>query len=81
MQKDRLGHWTQFLVSIAVLAIWGYVQHSILDDPIPEGSRDIMMRAMGILDAATVMVLTYWLGTSRSSTRKDEVTTEDTPRG
>lgn len=79
--KDRLGHLTQFLVSVLVLMVWGYVQYSILTHPIPEGSRDIVMRAMGILDASTVMVLTYWLGTSRSSTRKDEIKVEEGGNG
>lgn len=71
--KDLRGFLIQALVSVLVLSVWGYVQWSILQIPIPEGSRDIVMRAMGILDAATVMVLTYWLGTSRSSARKDEI--------
>jgi hypothetical protein len=31
------------------------------------------MRALGILDAATFTVLTFWLGSSRGSARKDEM--------
>ena len=71
--KDGWGLFVQAIVSLAVLALWGYVQWAILSGPIPEGSRDLVLRAMGILDAGTLTVLTYWLGTSRSSARKDEL--------
>lgn len=81
MKRGWFGKLVQALVSLMVLAVWGYVQWSILKTPIPEGSRDIVMRAMGILDASTIMVLTFWLGTSLSSARKDEAKGEASDRG
>ena len=45
-------------VSLAVLALWAYVQLVLLRDQIPEMNRDLVLRMLGVLDAAVLTVLT-----------------------
>lgn len=59
-------------VSLAVLALWAYVQLVLLRDEIPAPNRDLVLRMLGVLDAAVLTVLTYWLGSSVGSSRKSE---------
>ncbi len=59
-------------VSLAVLALWAYVQLVLLRDQIPEPNRDLVLRMLGVLDAAVLTVLTYWLGSSAGSARKTD---------
>lgn len=59
-------------VSLAVLALWAYVQLVLLRDEIPAPNRDLILRMLGVLDAAVLTVLTYWLGSSVGSARKSE---------
>lgn len=58
------------IISLAVLALWAYVQLALMRDAIPDGNRDLVLRMLGVLDAAVLTVLTYWLGTSVGSARK-----------
>ena len=59
-------------ISLAVLALWAYVQLILLRDQIPEMNRDLVLRMLGVLDAAVLTVLTYWLGSSAGSARKTD---------
>ena len=59
-------------ISLAVLALWAYVQLVLLRDQIPETNRDLVLRMLGVLDAAVLTVLTYWLGSSVGSARKTD---------
>lgn len=75
--KDRSSLFIQALISLVVIGVWGYVQWSVLAHAIPAGSENLVMRALGILDAATFTVLTFWLGSSRGSARKDEMRAQE----
>lgn len=61
------------IISLAVLALWAYVQLALMRDAIPDGNRDLVLRMLGVLDAAVLTVLTYWLGTSVGSSRKTDM--------
>ena len=61
------------IISMAVLVLWGYVQLVLMRDAIPDGNRDLVLRMLGVLDAAVLMVLGYWLGTSVGSARKTDM--------
>lgn len=70
------------IISLAVLALWAYVQLALMRDAIPDGNRDLVLRMLGVLDAAVLTVLTYWLGTSVGSARKtDMLADRTTPDG
>lgn len=79
--KDRSSLFVQTLISLIVLCLWCYVQWAVLERPIPAGAENMVMRALGILDAATFTVLTFWLGSSRGSARKDEVRAQTQAEG
>lgn len=72
MSRDIEGLIVQATVSFIILMVWAHVQWYILHHPIPEASHDLVLRAMGILDAMATIVASFWLGTSLSSKRKDE---------
>ena len=74
--KDKATLWIQAGIAVVVLAVWAFVQYHILTHAIPDGSRDIVLRAMGILDAALLAVLYFFFGSSRGSARKDELAAE-----
>jgi hypothetical protein len=67
------------IISLAVLALWAYVQLVLMRDAIPEGNRDLVLRMLGVLDAAVLMVLGYWLGTSVGSARKTDLLADRSP--
>lgn len=67
------------IISLAVLALWAYVQLVLMRDAIPEGNRDLVLRMLGVLDAAVLMVLGYWLGTSVGSARKTDLLADRGP--
>ncbi len=60
--------------TLAFLIVGGYmlVQWFILTHVIPTEMRDLVMRMLGVLDAALGMVLSYFFGSSSSSRTKDE---------
>jgi len=63
----------QIMVSVAVMGMWWHMQAVVLSSvEIPAGNRDLVMRMTGMLDASVIMVLGFWIGTSLSSSRKDD---------
>lgn len=60
-------------LSFLVIGLWGYVQIHLLNGMVPGENRDLVIRMLGILDAAVFTVLTYWLGSSHSSARKTDL--------
>jgi hypothetical protein len=69
----RPARIVEAIISMAVLVLWGYVQLVLMRDAIPDGNRDLVLRMLGVLDAAVLMVLGYWLGTSVGSARKTDM--------
>ena len=64
---------TNAILAGAIIVIFASMQFYLLGHEPPIGSRDAIMRAMGILDAAIVMVLSYYFGSSKGSREKDQV--------
>lgn len=69
----RPARIVEAIISLAVLALWAWVQLALMRDAIPDGNRDLVLRMLGVLDAAVLTVLTYWLGTSVGSARKTDM--------
>lgn len=70
----------QLAISCAVMFMWWHMQTVVLSSiEIPAGNRDLVMRMAGMLDAAVIFVLGFWLGTSLSSARKDDKTRPPKP--
>lgn len=60
-------------LSFLVVGLWGYVQWFLLNEAVAGDNRDLVIRMLGILDAAVFTVLTYWLGSSAGSARKTDL--------
>lgn len=59
---------------LACIIVGGYVlvQWFLLTQVIAAEMREIVMRSLGVLDAAIGMVLTYYFGSSAGSSKKDD---------
>ena len=52
------------LLAIGVFFFWGLVQWFLVNHVVPSEMREIVIRLLGQLDAAFMMVLTYYFGAS-----------------
>lgn len=55
---------TPKILAVLVVIMWGLVQWHLLTDEININMREIVMRLLGTLDAAVLMVLAYYYGAS-----------------
>ena len=65
--KDNTPRQLAFIVT----ALYATLQISLLFVVIPDGNRDLLMRALGVLDACLIGVWGYYFGSSSSSKTKD----------
>ena len=56
--------WTPRILSALVILAWGSIQHFLLNHVIDPSMREIIVRVLGTLDGALVLVLSYWFGSS-----------------
>jgi hypothetical protein len=54
---------TPFL-AIGMFLLWAIVNILLLNHSIPDGMREIVIRMLGSLDAATMLILSYYFGNS-----------------
>jgi len=52
------------LLAVGVFFFWGLVQWFLVNHVVPNEMREIVIRLLGQLDAAFMMVLTYYFGAS-----------------
>jgi hypothetical protein len=52
------------LIAIGVFIAWSFVQWFLLTHVIPQEMREIVLRLLGQLDAAFMLILTYYFGAS-----------------
>lgn len=64
--------WASAAVSLLVLALFGAMAALALFRTIPPGSEPIMNTLLGTLSAMAMTVISYWVGSSAGSARKDE---------
>lgn len=63
---------TPKIIASVVVISWVFIQWHLINNSIPHDMREIIMRVLGTLDAALVMVLNYYFGSSASSKAKDD---------
>jgi hypothetical protein len=51
-------------LALGVFILWGTVNILLLTNSIPEGMREIVIRMLGSLDAANMLILSYYFGNS-----------------
>lgn len=66
--KDRTPPVLAWLITLGYVSL----QTFLLFHGIPVVNHDLILRAMGLLDGALMMVLAFYFGSSASSHRKDE---------
>ena len=52
------------ILALAVVIAWGLIQYHLLTHIVPTEMREIIIRVLGTLDGALVMVLSYYFGAS-----------------
>jgi len=52
------------VLAIIVVIAWGLIQYHLLTHVVPTEMREIIIRVLGTLDGALVMVLSYYFGAS-----------------
>jgi len=52
------------VLALGVFLLWGTVNLLLLNNAIPEGMREIVIRMLGSLDAANMLILSYYFGNS-----------------
>ena len=52
------------VLAIVVVVAWGLIQYHLLTHVVPNEMREIIIRVLGTLDGALVMVLSYYFGAS-----------------
>jgi hypothetical protein len=52
------------ILAFVVVVCWGLIQHHLLTHTVPTEMREIIIRVLGTLDGALVMVLSYYFGAS-----------------
>lgn len=63
-EADTKDTWTPRLIAFLVIIVWGFVQWRIINHSVPEDMRELVMRVLGTLDAALLVVLYYYFGGS-----------------
>jgi hypothetical protein len=52
------------ILALVVVIAWGLIQYHLLTHIVPNEMREIIIRVLGTLDGALVMVLSYYFGAS-----------------
>lgn len=65
-------YWATIAVSLLVLAMFGAIVALALFNAIPAGSEAVLNTLLGTLGAMAMTVISYWVGSSAGSARKDE---------
>lgn len=69
----KTGSIAPGLLATIVVLTWGLVQYFLLSHVIDQTMRELVARLLGTLDAALLLVLQFYFGSSRSSQAKDQV--------
>lgn len=60
--------YTPKVLAFVIVVTWGSVQYYLLKHVIHEDMRELVMRVLGTLDAALMLVLSYYYGASATPT-------------
>ena len=71
-QKTQLHAIAVCVISVLVVLGFGTMLWLVLANPLPEGNSEIVYILLGTLSAGFSTVLTFWLGSSRSSQDKSQ---------
>lgn len=72
-REVSLRDWMPKVLAGLVVLGWLGVQFWLLRREVPVGTRDMVLRMLGTLDGALMLVLGYYFGSSAGSARKDSL--------
>lgn len=55
---------TPTILAFVIVISWGFFQHFIVTHDIAQGMRELIIRVLGTLDGALMLVLSYYFGSS-----------------
>ena len=61
------------VIATIVFVVWGSVMYAVFTNALPEANRDLIMRALGILDSALLAILYFYFGSSAGSAEKNRL--------
>jgi hypothetical protein len=67
------------MLSILVVTAWGIIQYFLLTHVIATEMREIIIRVLGTLDGALMLILSFYFGSSAGNSRKDEMLFNSVP--
>ena len=67
------------ILSVLVVTAWGIIQYFLLTHVIATEMREIIIRILGTLDAALMLVLSFYFGSSSASQAKDKMIYNSVP--
>ena len=76
MRTKLGGDFTTTLIAVLVVAAWGLINYFIFTSPTELPNRDIIMRTLGTLDGALLVVLYFFFGSSKGSSDKNRLIAE-----
>lgn len=65
--------WMPNALGIGLMLAFFSVQFWMLGHDVPAGTKELLTRTLGTLDASLAMVLSFYFGSSRGSRAKDEI--------
>ncbi len=65
--------WTPRIIAAGVFMAYGFAQYHVFMTPFDDDKMPLIMRVLGILDAAILAILYYYFGTSAGSKSKDAI--------
>jgi uncharacterized membrane protein len=68
------------LLSVLVVTAWVLIQYFLLTHVIAQEMRELVARILGTLDAALLLVLNFYFGSSSQSEKQSEMLHRSTPQ-
>lgn len=81
IMRFRFDNLTRFVIVIVVLTSWASINYGVFFGKVSIATHlePLAQRALGLLDAATMLVLNYFLSSSASSAQKTEMLAKAQP--
>lgn len=64
--------WFMYLVGLVGLGAFAFMIWALVYREIPEGTKDLFIHGLGIIEGIAVSIFTYYFGSSRGSEHKSE---------
>lgn len=72
-RKTHGSHWMTIALPAVLLAFVAWVTYTLINQTIPAETRDVVFYIVGQVLTMTVAAVAYWIGTTRSSSEKNEI--------